>query len=273
MSGIPTSRYTVPGLVRGLRILELFDRECPEWSLSELAKAAAVPRSTAYRLIVTLTELGYLENIEPRKTYRLGARVLDLGFEYLGSQDLVEIARAPLERLSAQTGGSTHLGVLDGTDVIYLLRVAGPSRLVSNVRVGTRLPAHATVLGRALLSDHSAEALRARFAGAPLAAATHRTAASIEALATQIREVQARGHALGVADFEAGISSVGAPVIGGAGGVVAAINFTGPEALFDRERLRTEVVGPVRETAAEISRRLGWNGPLPDKAGTSSGMR
>ena len=111
-----TNRYLVPGLVRGLRVLELFDRTRPEWNLSELAAAAELPRSTTYRLVVTLNRLGYLENALAGKTYRLSARVLRLGFEYLGSQELVEIAQAPLERLGARTGGSTHLGVLDGTD-------------------------------------------------------------------------------------------------------------------------------------------------------------
>ena len=263
MTGARADRYIVPGLARGLRLLELFDRTRPEWNLSELAAAAGLPRSTTYRLVVTLTQLGYLENAHSRKIYRLSARVLNLGFEYLGSQELVEIAHAPLERLGARTSGSTHLGVLDGADVVYLLRVAGPNRLVSNVRVGTRLPAHATVMGRALLSSHTTEALRARFGDAPLAAATHETATTVDALEVQLSEVRARGYALSVAAFEAGIASVGAPVRGAAGDIVAAINFTGSDSQFGRDRLLAEVVGPVCETAEEISRRLGWNGAPP----------
>ena len=263
MTDAQTSRYLVPGLVRGLRLLELFDRGRPEWTLSELAAAAGLPRSTTYRLVVTLTELGYLENSASRKTYRLSPRVLSLGFEYLGSQELVEVARTPLERLSARTGGSTHLGVLDGTDVVYLLRIAGPSGLVSNVRIGTRLPAHATVMGRALLANHSTEALRARFGDAPLAAVTRETATTVEALEAQLSEVGGRGYALSVAGFEAGIASVGAPIRGARGDVIAAINFIGPDSQFGRNRLLAEVVGPVCEIAEEISRRLGWNGSRP----------
>ena len=254
------NRYPVPGLVRGLRLLELFDRTRPQWNLSELAAAAELPRSTTCRLVVTLTRLGYLENALARKTYRLSARVLRLGFEYLGSQELVEIAQAPLERLGARTGGSTHLGVLDGTDVVYLLRVAGPNRLVSNVRVGTRLPAHATVMGRALLSDHSTKALRARFGDTALTAATKETATTLDALEAQLAEIRARGYALGVAGFEAGIAGVGASIRGAGGDVVAAINFIGPDSQLGRDHLLAEVVGPACETAAGISRRLGWNG-------------
>ena len=261
MTGAGTGRYVVPGLARGLRLLELFDRTRPEWTLAELTAGTGLPRSTAYRLAVTLERLGYLERTEPHKTYRLGVRVLHLGFEFLGSQELVEIAHAPLQRLSAGTGGSTHLAILDGTDAVYLLRVAGPNRLVSNVRAGTRLPAHATVMGRALLAAHDAEALCTRFGDAPLAAATCETATTIEALQKQVRDVRTRGYALSVAGFEAGISSVGAPVWNVSGEVVAAINFTGPDSQFDRERLIAEVVEPVRETAGDISRRLGWREP------------
>ena len=266
MTDTPANRYLVPGLVRGLRLLELFDRARPEWNLSELAAAAELPRSTTYRLVVTLTQLGYLENARSRKTYRLSARVLNLGFEYLGSQELVEVAHAPLERLGARIGGSTHLGVLDDTDVVYLLRIAGPSRLASNVRVGTRLPAHATVMGRSLLANHSTEALHARFGDAPLAAATRETATTLDALEAQLSEVRGRGYALSVAGFEAGISSVGAPIRDAGGDVIAAINFIGPDSQFGRDRLLAEVVGPVCETAEEISRRLGWNGSYVPRA-------
>ena len=258
MSATAPDRYVVPGLARGLRLLELFDRTRPEWTLAELTAASGLPRSTIYRLAVTLERLGYLDRAEPHKTYRLGVRVLHLGFEFLGSQELVEIAHAPLQRLSARTGGSTHLAILDGTDAVYLLRVAGPNRLVSNVRAGTRLPAHATVMGRALLAGHGREALRARFGEVRLTATTGETATTIGALREQVRDVREHGYALSVAGFEAGISSVGAPVWNAEGDVAAAINFTGPDAQFDRARLEAEVVGAVRETAHEISQRLGW---------------
>ena len=261
MTGVASTRYLVPGLARGLKLLELFDRTRPEWSLAELAAEAGLPRSTTYRLAVTLEHLGYLERSHPHKTYRLGARVLHLGFEFLDSQELVEVAHAPLQRLSTRTGGSTHLAILDGTDALYLLRVAGPNRLVSNVRAGTRLPAHATVLGRALLSRHDREALDARFGGSPLAAATRATATSVDALLRQVEDVRRRGYALSVAGFEAGIASVGAPVRGASDDVVAAINFTGPDSQFGRERLLAEVVEPVCETAEHISRSLGWRRP------------
>ena len=266
MTDTSAQKYIVPGLVRGLRLLELFDREHPEWSVAELAAAADLPHSTTYRLVVTLEQLGCLERVRQRKVYRLGARVLNLGFEYLGSQDIVETAQEPLEALSAATEGSAHLGILDGADVVYLSRIAGPNRLVANVRVGTRLPAHATVMGRALLTDQSIDDLRARFGELPLEAATPETATTVEALFEQIQAERGNGFALSVAGFEAGISSVGAPVRNASGQVVAAINVTGPVSEFSHYRLALTVVGPVCAAAAEISRRLGYRAAVSPRA-------
>lgn len=266
MTGSSAQKYIVPGLVRGLHLLELFDREHSEWNVAELAAAAGLPHSTTYRLVATLEQLGFIERIRNRKLYRLGARVLNLGFAYLGSQDIVETALEPLQTLSAATGGSTHLGILDGADVVYLLRIAGPNRLVSNVRVGTRLPAHATVMGHALLSDHPIEDLRVRFGDRPLEAATKETATTATRLFEQIRAEQEQGYALSVAGFEVGISSAGAPVRDASGQIVAAINFIGPEAQFDNRRLIAKVVGPVCETAAEISRRMGYRAAVSPRA-------
>ena len=95
MTDTSAQKYIVPGLVRGLQLLELFDREHPEWNVAELTAAAELPRSTTYRLVVTLEQLGFLERVRQRKLYRLGSRVLNLGFEFLGSQDIVETALEP----------------------------------------------------------------------------------------------------------------------------------------------------------------------------------
>ncbi len=266
MTDTSAQKYIVPGLVRGLQLLELFDREHPEWNVAELTAAAELPRSTTYRLVVTLEQLGFLERVRQRKLYRLGSRVLNLGFEFLGSQDIVETALEPLETLSAVTEGSTHLGILDGADVVYLLRIAGPNRLVSNVRVGTRLPAHATVMGRALLTGQTIEELRARFTDQPMEAATNETATTVGALFEQVRAEQEQGYALSVAGFEAGISSVGAPVRNVSGQVVAAINVTGPASEFSHYRLALTVVGPVCGAAADISRRLGYRAAASPRA-------
>ena len=139
-------------------------------------------------------------------------------------------------------------------------------RLVSNVRVGTRLPAHATVMGRSLLTDQTLEELRTRFGDNSLEAATPETATTIGELFEQVGAAKEHGFAISVAGFEAGISSVGAPVRDVSGQVVAAINVTGPVSEFSHYRLALTVVGPVCEAAAEISRRLGYRAAASPRA-------
>ena len=116
------NRYIVPGLVRGMRLLEQFTHKQQEWGLSELARALHMPRSTVFRLVHTLEQLKYLEHHPQHKTYQLGNRVLNLGFEYLASQELIEVARPFLTTLNEQTGCSVHLGISDDREVVYLLR-------------------------------------------------------------------------------------------------------------------------------------------------------
>ena len=129
-------RYIVPALERGLRLLRGFTHGAPAMSLGEIAKANELPRATAFRLIRTLEVLGYLRRIDGTKTYRLGPAVLSLGFEYLASVDLPEIAGPALEGLRDRTGASAHLAVRDRDEIVYLCRVASRLTLTSSIRIG-----------------------------------------------------------------------------------------------------------------------------------------
>lgn len=249
--------YQVPGLERGLRVLEAFGRDSPEMSLAELTRNLELPRATAFRLVTTLERLGYLEKPGGRKTYRLGSRVLRLGFEYLASQDLVATAHDHLAKLSRETGASAHLGVLEGTDVLYIDRVAGWKHLVSNVGVGTRFPARATTMGRVLLAGLSTATIREMFGEQEPMRATEKTSATLDELSARLMIDRERGYAASVSDFEVGLSSVAAPVRNGLGQTVAAISLAGPETQFNRQAVEGEIREKVCETAAAISASLG----------------
>jgi len=253
-------RYLVPGLVRGMRLLEKFTHSQQEWGLSELARELKLPRSTVFRLAHTLEQLKYLERHPQRKTYQLGNRVLNLGFEYLASQELLEVVRPFLTTLNEQTGCSVHLGVLDGQEVVYLLRIAGRQHLASNVGVGTRFPAHATTMGRVLLSEFSLPELQQLYAGAELQQITEQTATTVPALHQLLSEERERGYALSLSAFEAGVVSVGGGIRDSSAKIIAAINITGPQTVFDRETLEGEIKDRVLEAAGAISKRLGYRG-------------
>lgn len=237
-------RYIVPGLDRGLRLLQLFTRERPHWTLADLARALELSRSSVFRLVYTLEAGGFLKR-EGEKSVRLGSAVLGLGFAFLASQDVAEAARPVLEKLRDDTGASTHLGVLDGGAVLYLLRAPSRQALISNIAVGQRLPLATTTMGRVLVSELDAAGLAALGRVALPDAATR-------------AEDRARGHVATVSRFERGIVSIAAPVRDQSGRVVAAINVSSPESQLKLADAGERVVPALLAAAVSISRSLGW---------------
>ena len=163
----PGGRYLVPALMRGLAILQELSGERRHMTLSEVAATLHVTRSSAYRLLVTLGHLGFVAFDPDSKTYALGAEVLRLGYGYLASRDLVEVATPHLMRLRDRTGWSAHLGELHGRDVVYLARVPTRRSIASTVHAGTRLPASVTTMGRVLLSELPDLEIRKLYRDAP----------------------------------------------------------------------------------------------------------
>ncbi len=254
-------RYVVPALARGLALLESFGAERQELSLVELARAIGMTRSAAYRLVYTLSELGFLVRDSERKTYRLGPRVLGLGFTYLASQDLVEIARPHLEALRDRTNCSAHLALLDGIDIVYVARYPDKKSLTNRISVGARLPAHATSMGRAILAHLPAEDVQRRFQGRSLARFSPNTPTTVKSLLEQLELDRERGYILSRSSFEAGIASVAAPVFDSDSGVAAAINISTPEATLAGDALETSIKDRVLEAAKAISAWLGHRRP------------
>ncbi len=158
--------YTDHALERGLRLLACFTTSQPVWSAPDLARTLALPRSTVFRMLTTLENMGYLQRSGTE--YRLGLSVLRLGYDYLSTQPLAQLAEPVLQALCERLGFTTNLALLDGTSVVYVARIAPAGAFQGAVRVGSRLPAHATVLGRALLQDMDADQLRELFGGSEL---------------------------------------------------------------------------------------------------------
>lgn len=256
-------RYLVPALARGLALLECFGSGREELSLVELARGVGMTRSAAYRLVYTLAELGFLVRNPERKSYRLGPRVLSLGFTYLASQELGEIARPHLEALRDRTNCSAHLAVLDGTEIVYVARYADKKALTSRISIGTRFPAHATSMGRAILAYLPADEVRRRFNGRTLARFSAATPTTVKALLALLESDRARGYIVSRSNFEAGIASVAAPVFDADGVPVAAINISTPETTVQGNALETAIKDQVVHAAKTISEWLGHRRPVP----------
>jgi len=252
-SKMEADRYTVPALERGLRLLACFTPEQPVWSAPELARRLSLPRSTVFRLLTTLENAAYLQRTGSE--YRLGLAVLRLGYDYLSAQPLAQLAGPLLQSLCQRMGFTTNLGVLDETSVVYILRMLPPGAFQGAVRVGSRLPAHAAVLGRALLQDMGAEELRRLFGSNQLAQFSERTPCTIDQLLRLLQHDRERGCAVGEGFYERGISSIAAPVRDAKGQIVAALGVA--IAFTDiAPRKMTQWQQQVREAAEDLSCHL-----------------
>lgn len=264
MTESDSERYTVPGLERGLRILGEFSRSERVLTPPELARRLGVPRSTVFRLLVTLENMGFVERTPDGRAYRLGLAVLRLGFEYLASLGLVEHSRPLLEALRDGTGYSASLVVRDGRDIVYLYRSAPRSPFATTVAVGTRLPAHATVLGHVLLGDLSLGGLRGLYPEPKLQVFTASTPQTVTALFEAVQRTRQRGWVAAEGYFEPQICTVAVPVRDDSGHVNAAIGLTVPGASIPAA-IQQSLVDQALHAARELSLRLNYHEPVADE--------
>jgi DNA-binding IclR family transcriptional regulator len=248
-------RYLVPGLMRGLGVLNAFTPDRREMTLSEIARALGLSRSAAFRSVYTLSQLGYLLHDARRHTYMLGPAVLRLGHGYMAARELVQVALPELERLREETDWSAHLGVRDGRTVIYMLRVPSRMGMGSIVHVGSRLPAAATTMGRVLLTDLDEVSLMALYREETYEQVPGGTPRSMADLIDQWRRDTESGVVVQIGTFERGMTSVAAPVRDMSGSIIGAINAT--RAFSGVSSVENRVINAVAETAERISRLLG----------------
>lgn len=246
----------VPALTRGLDILRLFKRTRPVITAPEMARELGIPRSTVHRLAQVLETMGFLQRTNGGRDYTLGPAVLTIGFEYLGSLDVVGLAEPVLMRLRDDTGYSAHLVTRNGTEIVYLSRYPGRSTISSSISVGATLPAHATVIGRVLLTDLPPEALRALYLGPALERYTDQTPTTPAKLEAMIAEDRRRGYVAGASFFEPGLTTVAAPVRDRSGRIIAAISITALGLTIPPEVIHGALKDRVCAAAAAISAML-----------------
>jgi IclR family pca regulon transcriptional regulator len=247
----------VQSFARGLAVLRSFGAQAPAQTLTEAAERAGLTRAGARRILLTLQQLGYVEYAESDgRRFRLTAKVLELGFAYLSSQPLWHLAQPDMEALVREIGESCSAAVLEGDDIVYVLRVAAGKIMAINLGVGSRLPAHCTSMGRVLLAGLDEAALAARLAGLRLTAHTARTLTERSALQAELQRVRAQGWALVDGELEEGLVSMAAPIVNRAGRVVAAINISGQVARTPVAQMTTQFLPRLLATAQRINALL-----------------
>ena len=252
-----SDKYMVPALERGLRLLQEFGRGNATLGAPELARRLQLPRATVFRMLNTLESMGFLQRAEGGNDYRLGLSVLRLGFEFLSSMDLTELGQPVIARLCEEIRFPCNIVVRDGRSIVYVAKVTPPTPLTSSVRVGTRLPAHATLLGRILLADLSLPELRALYPEEHLEGHSPNTPRTVVELFDLVQSDRERGHVAGAGFYESSISTIAAPVRDHSGRVIAALGVTLASAQIDLAR-QTELVPRVCAAAAELSELLNY---------------
>ena len=241
----------VEAIARGLDVIRAFGPRQPVMSLAAVAAAASLPRPTARRILLTLEELGYVRAADGG--FELTPRVLDLGMSYVLSRGLWEVARPHMEQLVARTRESSSVAQLDGSDIVYVARVAVPKIVTLAVTIGTRFPALATSLGKVLLAAMPPGEAERVLAEPTRSGITPRWQPDPDERAAALREVRARGWALTDEQLAPGIRSVAAPLRDGDGQVIAALNVTVHAAETPIEVLTGEYLPLLLQAAGAIS--------------------
>ena len=244
----------VQSFARGLEVIRSFSADSPEQTLSEVAARSGLTRAGARRILLTLQTLGYVHS--DGKHFRLTPRILDLGFAYLSSMPIWNIAEPVMERLAEQVRESCSAAVLDGSDIVYVMRVHTHKILSLNLGVGSRLPAYCTSMGRLLLAGLSDEEAEQRIRASERVARTRHTLTEVSDLLAKVREAREQGWCLLDQELEEGLISIAAPVYGVSGDMVAALNISGQANRSDAQTMRREMLPALLEAARTISRLL-----------------
>lgn len=241
----------VQSLARGLAVIRAFDAEHPDLTLSDVARMTGLNRAAARRFLHTLVELGYVRTDGRR--FSLGPRVLELGYSYLSSLSLPELALPAMERLVERVHESCSMAVLDGTEVVYVARVPTKRIMSVAISVGTRFPAYATSMGRVLLAHQDPAWLDSYLATVHLEPLTPRTVTDPERLRAILDRVRSDGYCLVDQELEIGLRSMAAPIRDKHGRVVAAINVSAHISRGPAEVICEDLLPPLLETASAVS--------------------
>ncbi|MGH8866382.1 MAG: IclR family transcriptional regulator domain-containing protein, partial [Actinomycetes bacterium] len=269
----------IESIARGFDVVKAFDAKRPVMTLSEVSTVTQLARPTVRRILRTLEALGYVRPVDGG--YALTPRVLELGLTYVQGMGLWDVARPHMERLVSRTHESTSIGQLDGSDIVYVARVAVPKLIALAVQIGTRFPAPPTSLGKVLLAGLGSDELDRVLAEPSRAGVEARWRPDRAELDIELREVRARGWALTDEQLASGIRSIAAPVRDGSGRVVAAMNVTVHAAETSVRTLTEDHLPLLLQTASAVSAdfarydalpKATVNPNVPARSGAASGL-
>lgn len=248
----------VQSIERALDIIEAVAAEESGLNLTEISKRTQLHKSTAYRIIETLTGRGYLAKTQ-EGNYRIGLKLIEAVSYYINSLELQTEARPYVAKLSAHFGLTSHLGVLDGEYVVYVEKMDVFSSVRMYSQIGLRMHAYCSSLGKCLLAGCSKQELSDAMKDCSFIRFTPNTIANMDELKAELAKVRKQGWAMDDEEYEIGNRCIAAPIYDYCGDIVAAISVSGSTHLIPNERIE-EIAEVVKETALEISHGLGYTG-------------
>ena len=249
-----SERDFVQSLERGLAVLQVFSHQRPSVTISEAASLTGLTRATARRILYTLEQLGFVR--ADGRRYAPTPRVLAIGYAYLSSMDIWQAAQPFLAELADLSQESCSAATLDGTDVVYVARVASRRVMAVNLSVGARVPAYPTSMGRVLLAGLGPDELDRYFDSVPLVPLTPRTVTDQAELRGIVARVREQGWSLVDEELEDGLRSIAAPIHDRHGRVVAALTICGHAGRITTEQLRDELLPPLVAAAKQITHQI-----------------
>lgn len=247
----PGDRDYVGALASGLEVLQAFNAEHPRMTLSEVAARTEMDRAKARRFLLTLHALGFVKR--SGRQFELTPRVLQLGYAYQASNQYRAVIQQYLEDITAELGESSSLAVLDGDDVVYVVRSAARHRLMAiTLSVGTRLPAAYTSMGRVLLAQLPEMELKAFLARVKLESFTALSITRSDALRKEIVKVREQGYSIVDQELDSGLRSVAVPVFAGNHELLGAINISTNAARVDLETLIGKYLPRLQQAAEAV---------------------
>ncbi|SCA56034.1 Pca regulon regulatory protein [Candidatus Terasakiella magnetica] len=245
----------VQSLAKGLQVIETFTHDTSHQTLADVSKITGQSRAATRRLLHTLVQLGYAEF--DGKLFSLTPRTLNLGYSYLSSLGLNEVAYPFMQKLTDEVQESCSASVLNGFDVVYVARVPTSQRVMSiTLNIGTRLPAYATSMGRVHLAGLPFDKLNSYFDDVDIQAHTEKTVTDIDTLKAIIDQARREGFAIVEDELEMGLISIGAPIFNNNHQTIAAVNISSHTSRMSIKSMKDTVLPKLLECSRNISEAL-----------------
>ena len=244
----------VQSFARGLEVIRSFSAAAPRQTLTDVATRTGLTRAGARRILLTLQTLGYVEC--DGKLFSLTPRILDLGFAYLSSMPMWNLAEPVMEALVEQVQESCSIAVLERTDIVYVMRVSTRKIMRNSLGVGSRLPAWCTSMGRMLLAGRTDEEVLALLKAGEIEARTRHTLTDPQAILAKVRQARRQGWCLVNQELEEGLVSLAAPLVHRSGRMIAAMNISGQANRTSARQRQDKLLAPLLAAAQAISQSL-----------------